>query len=175
MQEDRFAKTEHGEHVYPIGFLELLIGNVLEFFVGPLKGGIVRQDINGAERSDGFSGDSFGYGMLANVPGQKDRYARAWFSNYGDWVDVYTPGEGLVNAFATGEYTYKEPPKRPATQVFDGRARWSGTSFAAPLAAGLIAAEMSQAGLTASDATRAVLARAQSQAIPGVGPALYPR
>jgi hypothetical protein len=90
-------------------------------------------------------------------------------------VDVYTLGEGLVNAFATGEYTYHEPPKRPATQVFDGRARWSGTSFATPLAAGLIAAEMSQAGLTASDATQAVLARAQSQAIPGVGPVLYPR
>ena len=104
-----------------------------------------------------------------------DQRNRAWFSNYGDWVDVYTPGEGLVNAFAAGEYTYQEPPKRPATQVFDGRARWSGTSFATPLAAGLIAAEMSQAGLTASDATQAVLARAQSQAIPGVGPVLYPR
>ena len=95
-----------------------------------------------------------------------DQRNRAWFSNYGDWVDVYTLGEGLVNAFATGEYTYHEPPKRPATQVFDGRARWSGTSFATPLAAGLIAAEMSQAGLTASDATQAVLARARSQAVP---------
>ena len=104
-----------------------------------------------------------------------DQRNRAWFSNYGDWVDVYTLGEGLVNAFAAGEYTYQEPPKRPSTQVFDGRARWSGTSFATPLAAGLIAAEMSQAGLTASDATQAVLARAQSQAIPGVGPVLYPR
>jgi hypothetical protein len=104
-----------------------------------------------------------------------DQRNRAWFSNYGDWVDVYTLGEGLVNAFATGEYTYHEPPKRPAAQVFDGRARWSGTSFAAPLAAGLIAAEMSQAGLTAPDATQAVLARAQSQAIPAVGPVLYPR
>ena len=104
-----------------------------------------------------------------------DQRNRAWFSNYGDWVDVYTLGEGLVNAFATGEYTYHEPPKRPATQVFDGRARWSGTSFATPLAAGLIAAEMSQAGLTASDATQAVLARARSQAVPGVGPVLYPR
>jgi hypothetical protein len=104
-----------------------------------------------------------------------DQRNRAWFSNYGDWVNVYTLGEGLVNAFATGEYTYHEPPKRPATQVFDGRARWSGTSFATPLAAGLIAAEMSQAGLTASDATQVVLARAQSQAIPGVGPVLYPR
>ena len=104
-----------------------------------------------------------------------DQRNRAWFSNYGDWVNVYTLGEGLVNAFATGSYTYKEPPKRPAVQVFDGLARWSGTSFAAPLVAGLIAAAMSEAGLTATAATQAVLARAQAQALPGVGPALYPR
>jgi Subtilase family len=117
---------------------------------------------------------AFGWAVAVGALGA-DQRNRAWFSNYGDWVDVYTLGEGLVNAFATGEYTYHEPPKRPATQVFDGRARWSGTSFATPLAAGLIAAEMSQAGLTASDATQVVLARAQSQAIPGVGPVLYPR
>lgn len=104
-----------------------------------------------------------------------DQRNRAWFSNYGDWVNVYALGEGLVNAFATGSYTYKEPPKRPAVQIFDGRARWSGTSFAAPLVAGLIAAAMSEAGLTATDATQAVLAQAQAQAVPGIGPVLYPR
>ena len=104
-----------------------------------------------------------------------DQQNRAWFSNYGDWVDVYTPGEGLVNAFASGEYTYQEPPKRPATQIFDGRARWSGTSFAAPLVAGLIAAQMSANGMSADDATQAVLAQARAQAIPGIGPVLFPR
>jgi hypothetical protein len=104
-----------------------------------------------------------------------DQRNRAWFSNYGDWVDVYTLGEGLVNAFAAGQYTYQEPPKRPAVQDFEGRARWSGTSFSAPLVAGLVAAAMSPAGLTAADATQAVLARAQAQARPGLGPVLYPR
>ena len=104
-----------------------------------------------------------------------DQQNRAWFSNYGDWVDVYTPGEGLVNAFASGEYTYQEPPKRPAMQIFDGRARWSGTSFAAPLVAGLIAAQMSANGMSADDATQAVLAQARAQAIPGIGPVLFPR
>jgi Subtilase family len=104
-----------------------------------------------------------------------DQRNRAWFSNHGDWVDVYTLGEGLVNAFATGEYAYKEPPKRPARQIFDGRARWCGTSFAAPLVAGLIAARMSSTGASASAATQALLTQASEQAIPGVGPVLFPR
>lgn len=103
-----------------------------------------------------------------------DQQSRSWFSNYGDWVDVYTLGEGLVNAFAVGEYTYQEPPKRPATQVFDGRARWSGTSFAAPMVAGLIAAQMASAQLAAGQATQALLAQARQQAIAGVGPVLFP-
>jgi subtilase family protein len=104
-----------------------------------------------------------------------DQRNRAWFSNYGDWVNVYTLGEGLVNAFATGEYTYQEPPKRPATQVFRGSARWSGTSFAAPMVAGLIAAQMASTGASAAAATQAVLDQASQQAIPGVGPVLFRR
>jgi len=104
-----------------------------------------------------------------------DHRDRAWFSNYGDWVNVYTVGEGLVNAYATGLYTYQEPPKRPAQQIFDGLARWCGTSFAAPLVAGLIAVQMASANVTAAEATATVLQQAVDQAIPGVGPVLYPR
>jgi Subtilase family len=101
-----------------------------------------------------------------------DQQHRAWFSNYGDWVDVYALGEGLVNAYATGVYTYREPPKRPAKQTFAGMARWDGTSFSAPLVAGLIAAEISRTGASAPNATQAVLTAAGAQEIRGVGPAL---
>ncbi len=103
-----------------------------------------------------------------------DQRHRAWFSNHGDWVDVYALGEGLVNAYATGVYTYHEPPKRPAKQTFEGMARWDGTSFSTPLVAGLIAAEMARSGVSAEAATQTVLAQAREQEIRGVGPALFP-
>ena len=103
-----------------------------------------------------------------------DQQHRAWFSNHGDWVDVYALGEGLVNAYATGVYTYQEPPKRPAKQTFQGMARWDGTSFSTPLVAGLIAAEMARSGISAQAATQTVLAKAREQEIRGVGPVLFP-
>ena len=104
-----------------------------------------------------------------------DRLHRAWFSNFGDWVNVYAPGDALVNAFATGVYTYQEPPRRPARQAFSGMARWSGTSFSAPLVAGLIAAWMSANGISAADAAAALLGQAAANPVSGVGPVLYAR
>jgi subtilisin family serine protease len=114
---------------------------------------------------------AFPWAVAVGALGTDQRH-RAWFSNHGRWVDVYALGESIVNAYTTGEYTYQEPPKQPAQQTFYGMARWDGTSFSAPLVAGLIAAEMAASGRSAQAAKQAVLARAQ--VIPGVGPALFP-
>ena len=64
---------------------------------------------------------------------------RAWFSNFGSWVDACAPAIDVVSTFFTGltERLHGEPRRH-----FDGWARWSGTSFAAPKVAALIAQEL---------------------------------
>ncbi|MEU0572745.1 S8/S53 family peptidase [Nonomuraea sp. NPDC005983] len=99
---------------------------------------------------------------------REDGTGRACFSNHGSWVKTFAPGERLVNAFTSGTYAYHYPAagscrhSSPALyagctcvapfssgdkEKFTGLSAWSGTSFATPVIAGLIAARMSETGV----------------------------
>ena len=80
--------------------------------------------------------------------GALDGWAPAPFTNYGPWVDACAPGVDVVSTFFDESQTALAgadlppgPGSRGALEVtFPGFARWSGTSFAAPKVAGMIAA-----------------------------------
>lgn len=102
----------------------------------------------------------------------RDGQRRSWFSNHGAWVDVYAPGEDIVNAYAQMKYmTVVDGTVRDTSA---GIVRWSGTSFSTPIVTGLIAARMSRTGENARQAAEALLAAARSQFRPSVGPRLFP-
>ena len=112
--------------------------------------------------------------MCIRDSGSLDRDGRvSEFSNFGVSADVYALGRNLVNAFPDGRFVCNETPDKDDVRVFStGMARWSGTSFAAPVVAGLIAREISRTGCSAEDARAAVIGGARTDSDPTIGPHL---
>lgn len=95
--------------------------------------------------------------------------ARAGWTNFGYWVDAYIPGESVVVPYPNGRYTYLDGTTARFT---NGHAVWSGTSFAAPVVAGLIARRMIERDVDAPTARDIVLTEAATGALPTTGPRL---
>jgi hypothetical protein len=99
------------------------------------------------------------YDWVVGVGALDENRTTPRFTNYGGWVDVWAHGTKLVNAFPVGTYYVKEPgPAQGEQRDFTGMAQWSGTSFATPMVTGLIAALMSEKGLSAREAKQELFA-----------------
>jgi hypothetical protein len=93
---------------------------------------------------------------------------RAWFSNYGWWVDACAPGVRITSCFVR----FDGPQPRVNGQdpdEFRGYATWSGTSFAAPHVTGAIAGLAAAENLPAVVAADRVLDPAVNPSLPDLG------
>ncbi len=93
---------------------------------------------------------------------------RAWFSNFGWWVDACAPGVNVTSCFVRFDGPWP-PVNGVDPDDFRGYATWSGTSFAAPAVAGRIAALASAEDLTAPEAAGRILDPARGPALPDLG------
>jgi hypothetical protein len=85
----------------------------------------------------------------------------AGFSNFGEWVDVWAPGVDLVSTYPHGHWVSAEEDVE-----FVGGARWSGTSFAAPLVAAAVAQAFADAVASGLGATARAAAYVLLGALP---------
>jgi hypothetical protein len=126
-------------------------------------------------------------GVGALEQGADGSLRRACFSNHGSWVDAWAVGVDVASTFPAfdGELAAVELPhscQEPGASVTaaptsgnfaDRRARWSGTSFAAPLVTAAIAKRMTAPG-KAREAARDLLLDPAAPRIPGLGVLVEP-
>jgi hypothetical protein len=79
------------------------------------------------------------------------------WTNYGTWVDACAPGLDLVSSFFTGFDGAFPRVNTEDPDSFDGWARWSGTSFAAPVVVAALAREIILGTCTAKEAVTRVI------------------
>ena len=96
------------------------------------------------------------------VEQRSGHWHRAPFSNHGYWVDATARGVALESTFAHAKTKVAQgstPAPTDPTIAFNGWACWDGTSFSAPITAGMLARTMTRNGLaTAEEAKDHLLA-----------------
>jgi subtilisin family serine protease len=100
---------------------------------------IVAAGNDGSEQVKQYPAAEGAYGLLPVTASNAQRNLAA-FANFGSWVDVAAPGEGITSSVPGG-----------------GFGTWSGTSMAAPLAAGTAALLRAyEPGLSSKDVVRRI-------------------
>ena len=93
----------------------------------------------------------------------------ASFTNYGSWVRACAPGVDLVSTFFDGWNGHLPKAAGLDPDDFEGWACWSGTSFSAPVVAGVLAREMTVTKCSASEAVTRLIDQPALLRIPGLG------
>ncbi len=98
------------------------------------------------------------------------------FSNFGPWVRACAPGVDLVSMFFA---KFDGPieigvPDEDDPDRFTGWARWSGTSFSAPLVCAALAREIALTGCTAKQAVKRVIDAPSLFRLPWLGTVVNP-
>jgi hypothetical protein len=78
------------------------------------------------------------------------------FSNWGSWVRACAPGVDVASTFYIGNCSEKEK-YGVDPDTYTGWALWSGTSFAAPVVAAVLARTMMSEGVTGHGAVEAII------------------
>jgi subtilisin family serine protease len=91
------------------------------------------------------------------------------WTNYGDWVNACAPGTGLVSTFFPSFDGAFPMQNTVDPDAFAGWARWSGTSFAAPVAIAALAREMVLSDCSATEAVAQVVEAPHLMSIPCLG------
>jgi hypothetical protein len=114
---------------------------------------------------------------VIGVAALDDNGNRAPFSNHGWWVDACAPGHLALSTYPVADGSSVAAglhfPDGTPLADFDGWARWSGTSFAAPLVAAAIAAA-THTGISARAAAQQLFTSAASTWRPGLGVTINP-
>jgi hypothetical protein len=109
--------------------------------------------------------------------GALDDHGPAPYSNHGPWVRACAPGTDLVSAFYDGTHNELPVLDLPVPPLpgsgdpvtYEGWARWTGTSFAAPVVAAALVRHMAITGSTARAAVAAVIDAPGLFGFPGLG------
>ncbi|OAI41149.1 hypothetical protein AYO38_04505 [bacterium SCGC AG-212-C10] len=78
------------------------------------------------------------------------------FSNFGPWVRACAPGVAIYSTFVAFDGPELDVGGKDPDE-FDGWARWSGTSFAAPIVVAALAREIERTGGTALEAVARII------------------
>jgi subtilisin family serine protease len=97
------------------------------------------------------------------------------FTNYGSWVRACAPGVDVVSTFFSGFDGYEVAAAgQPDPDKFDGWARWSGTSFSAPIVLACLARTVYRTGCSPRQAVARLIDGPGLGALPWLGTVVNP-